>query len=136
MPSQLIPYCQYTVDAVIGTLVKVYDFQQIGQKGYYGASLELSPDCLVTPYLIETWAVLIQAGFLRGHHIFHEKVSLPGSKKFDSRQMITRIYLYLQNITGVASPKPCHVKPAIRYYFKRTGKCLFGRASCDRIRPP
>ncbi len=49
LPNQLIPYCQYTVDAVVGTLLKVYEFQQTGQAGYHGVSLELESDCLVTP---------------------------------------------------------------------------------------
>lgn len=136
LPSQLIPYCQYTVDAVIGTLVKVYEFQRIGQKGYHGASLELPPDCSVTPYLIQTWAVLILAGFLRGHHILHKKFPTPETKQPDSKHIITIIHLYLQSITGVDCPKSYQVKPAVRYHFNRTGKCLFGKASYDRIRPP
>ncbi len=136
LPSQLIPYCQYTVDAVIGTLIKVYEFQCRGQKGYHGTTLELTPDCSVTPYLIQTWAVLILAGFLRGHHTLHEKFPVPGTKQPDSRQIITTIYLYLKSITGVDCPAPCQMKPAIRYHLNRTGKCLFGRTSCDRIRLP
>ncbi len=136
LPSQLMPYCQYTVDAVIGTLIKVYDYQRIGQKGYHGASLELFPDCSVTPYLIQTWAVLIMAGFLRGHHVLHEKYPLPDSKKPDSMQIIATIYLYLQSISGSASPRPCQVKPAILYHFHQTEKFIFGRSSCDRNRPP
>jgi len=136
LPSQLIPHCQYTVDAVIGTLIKVYEFQRIGQKGYHSASLELTPDCLVTPYLIQTWAVLILAGFLRGHHTLHEQFPVPGTKRPGSRQIITTIYLYFQSITGVDCPKPNQMNMAIRYHFERTGKCLFGRTSCDRIRPP
>jgi hypothetical protein len=62
LPNQLIPYCQYTVDSMIGTLLKVYHFQTIGQKGYYAATLELDPDCSVTPYLIVTWAMLVLYG--------------------------------------------------------------------------
>jgi hypothetical protein len=136
LPSQLIPYCLYTVDAVIGTLIRVYDFQQVGQKGYYGANLELNPDCSVTPYLIQTWAVLILSGLLRGHHVLNEKFPLPETKKPDSRQSIATIYLYLQSISGADRPKPCQVKPAIRHYFNQTRKCLFGQSSCDRIHPP
>jgi hypothetical protein len=28
------------------------------------------------------------------------------------------------------------LKTAIRYHFNQTGKCLFGRTSCERNRPP
>jgi len=121
---------------MIGTLIKVYDFQRLGQKGHHGASLELSPDCSVTPYLIQTWAVMVLADLFRGHHVLHEKFPLPEANKPDPRQIITAIYMYLQSIAGVARPKPSQVGPAIRYYFKRTGKCLFGKTFCDRIRPP
>ena len=136
LPHQLIPYCQYTVDAVVGTLLKVYDFQQTGQAGYYGASLELDPDCSVTPYLIQTWAVLFLSGLMRGHHALCEKFSLQVSTMPEPGDTIKTIYLYLQSISDFDSPDRQSVEPAIRYYFNQTGTCLFGRTSCDRIRPP
>lgn len=135
LPFQLIPYCQYTVDAVVGTLLKAYEFQQIGQAGYHRASLELDPDCFVTPYLIQTWAVLLLAGFLRGHHVLRKKFPLQMSTG-PYPNIIKTIYLYLQTISGFDSPNRQSVKPGMRYYFNQTGKCLFGRTSCDRIRPP
>ncbi len=136
LPLQLIPYCQYTVDAVIGTLLKVYEFQRIGRKGYHSASLELDSDCSVTPYLIQTWAVLLLAGFFRGHHILHKKFPLQVSTRPDPRDTIKTIYLYLQSISILDSPDRQSVKSAIRYHFDQTGKLLFGTTSCDRVRPP
>jgi hypothetical protein len=134
LPRQLLPYCQYTIDAVVGTLFKVYKFQQIGQTGYHGASLELDCDCSVTPYLIQTWAMLILSGFLRGHHVLHKKYPLQTSKTSDQRNKIKVIYLYFQSISSVDSN--LNVTSAIQYHFQQTGKCLFGRTSCDRIRSP
>jgi len=136
LPHQLIPYCQYTVEAVVGTLLKVYKFQQIGQTGYHGASLELDPDCSVTPYLIQTWAVLLMSGLMRGHHALCEKFSLRVSSMPGPGDTIKTIYLYFQSISGFASPNRQSIKPAIRYYFNQTGKWLFGRTSCKHIRPP
>ena len=136
LPHQLIPYCQYTVNAVMGTLLKVYEFQQIGQTGYHGASLELDPDCSVTPFLIRTWAVLLLSGFLRGHHVLHAKFPLPMSEKPDPRDIIKTIYLYLQSISGVDGPNRQSVTTAIRYHFHQTQNYLFGTTSCDRNRPP
>ena len=135
LPRQLIPYCQYTVDAVVGTLLKVYKFQQIGQTGYHGASLELDCDCSVTPYLIQAWAMLILSGFLRGHHVLHEKYPLQTSKMPDPRNKIKIIYLYFLSVSGIA-PHRQSVKSAKRYHNQQTGKGLFGRTSCDRIRSP
>lgn len=134
LPRQLIPYCQYTVDAVVGTLLNVYQFQQSGQVGFYGASLELDPDCSVTPYLIQTWAVLLLYGFLRSHHVFYTKFPMPHMP--DPRKAVAAVYLYLQSIGNTDCPNRTSVIPAIRYYFHQTRKCLFGKTSCDRNRSP
>jgi len=137
LPHQLIPYCQYTVDAVVGTLLKVYAYQQIGQTGYHGASIELEPDCLVTPYLVQTWAALILSGFLRGHHVLHAKYTLPPSDKPRQSDKVKTIYLYLQSISDSdCPPNQQGVMAAIQYYFYQTKKCLFGKTSCDRKHPP
>lgn len=136
LPNQLIPYCQYTVDAVVGTLLKVYEFQQTGQAGYHGASLELDSDCLVTPYLIQTWATLLLYGFLRGHHVLHAKFPFSVSQKSDPRKAVQTIYNYLQSIGRVDNPNRRSVVPAIRYHFYQTQKCLFGKTSCERNRSP
>lgn len=134
LPCQLIPYCQYTVDAVVGTLLKVYQFQQTGQVGYHGASLELNPDCSVTPYLIQTWAMLLLHGFLRGHHVLHAK--FPMTHKPDPRKAVLTVYLYLQSISNTDCPNRQSVIPAIKYHFYQTRKSLFGKTSCDRNRSP
>jgi hypothetical protein len=55
LPTQLIPYFQYTVNAVIGTLLLVLHYRQMGQKGFHGASVAVDPDSLLTPWLIACW---------------------------------------------------------------------------------
>jgi len=136
LPCQLIPYCQYTVDAMVGTLLVVYRFQQMGRTGYYGASLELDPDCSVTPYLIQTWAVLLLSGFLRGHHILYKKFPLTEAEKPDLKSTVTAIFLYLQGISGSEGPGPQSAIPSIRYHYKHTGTFLFGKTSSERSRSP
>jgi len=116
-------------------LLKVYEFQRLGQKGYHGASLELDSDCSVTPFLIQTWALLLLAGFLRGHHVLHKKFALQASTRPNPRDIIQTIYLYLQSISGPNLPNQKSIKLAIRYHFNETGKCLFGKTSCDRHPP-
>jgi hypothetical protein len=69
LPIQLIPYFQYTVAAVIGTLLLGYGWCQKGQKGFFGASAEVDPDSLITPYLIVCWLRVIVQGFRRAHHV-------------------------------------------------------------------
>jgi len=67
LPIQLIPYFLYTVNAVIGTLLVAFRFRQMGQKGSFGASINLDPESLVTPWLISCWLVIVLQGLRRGH---------------------------------------------------------------------
>jgi len=57
------------VAAVIGTLLLGYGWWQKGQKGFWGASVEVDPDSLITPYLIVFWLRVIAQGFRRAHHV-------------------------------------------------------------------
>ena len=69
MPIQLIPYFQYTVKAVLGTLLLAYRCRQMGQRGFYGASVEVDPDSFVTPYLVACWLTVVVGGLRRAHRI-------------------------------------------------------------------
>jgi hypothetical protein len=69
LPTQLIPYFQYTVNAVIGALLLGLGFQQMGQKGFHGASVAVDPDSLVTPWLIACWLAVVALGFRRAHAV-------------------------------------------------------------------
>lgn len=69
LPIQLIPYIQYTVAAVIGTLLLGFGLWQRGQRGFFGASVEVDPDSLVTPYLIVCWLQVVLRGFRRAHPV-------------------------------------------------------------------
>ncbi|RKY24132.1 MAG: hypothetical protein DRP79_08210 [Planctomycetota bacterium] len=132
LPYQLIPYHQYTIDAIIGTLLAVYHFQSLGQQGYHGASLDLDPDCLVTPYLVHTWAILIITGLIRGHAVLQGAYPVSSADKATSSTMIRAIYLYLE---AVVSQRRC-VLPAVRRFCHRTNGFLFGVSSGDRSRAP
>jgi len=69
LPVQLIPYFQYTVSAVIGTLLLAFQCRQTGQQGFYGASVGLDPESLVTPWLIACWLAVVLQGLRRGHRV-------------------------------------------------------------------
>jgi hypothetical protein len=78
LPTQLIPYHQYTVNAVIGALLLGLQCRQRGQRGFHGASIAVDPESLVTPWLIAGWlsAVVLSLrrahGFLRGFYQLSE----------------------------------------------------------------
>lgn len=67
LPIQLVPYGQYTVTAIIGTLLLGLGSHLQGQKGFQGAALAVDPDSLVTPYLVACWLALVLNSFKRAH---------------------------------------------------------------------
>ena len=78
LPIQLIPYFQYTVGVVVGTLFLGMGCWQMGQKGFYGASVEVDPDSLVTPWLIACWLVTVVRGLRRSHAVLKQLYDLDG----------------------------------------------------------
>jgi hypothetical protein len=69
LPIQLIPYFQYTVSAVIGTLLMGFRSWQMGQQGFYGATESMHPDSDMTPYLVFCWLAVVLRGLRRGHAV-------------------------------------------------------------------
>jgi hypothetical protein len=78
LPVQLIPYFQYTVGAVLGTLLLGWDYWQKGQGGFWGASVEVDPDSLVTPWLVAFWLAAVLRGLRRGHAVLGRFYDLTG----------------------------------------------------------
>jgi len=135
LPYQLIPYHHYTVDAVISTMLLVINrYRCFGQRGYHGASLDLHPDCLVTPYLIYTWTLLVINGFTGSHHILSQRYPLPCS--LSGKSLVQTIYLYMTSVSKQGCPQVRFVMEAVRFTAGTTGLFLFGRPSGTRIRSP
>jgi len=78
LPIQLIPYFQYTVSAVIGTLLMGFQSWQMGQKGFYGATESVHPDSDITPYLVLCWLAVVVRGLRRGHAALKRFYDLSG----------------------------------------------------------
>lgn len=67
LPIQLIPYFQYTVGAVIGTLFLGVSCWRMGQMGFYGAEASVDSESNVTASLVIYWLMLVVNGLRRGH---------------------------------------------------------------------
>jgi hypothetical protein len=78
LPEQLIPYVQYTADAVVRTILLVVEYRRRGQRGFHGASLEVDPDSSVTPWLIACWLAVVLKGIRRAHPILQARYDLSG----------------------------------------------------------
>jgi hypothetical protein len=67
LPIQLIPYFQYTVAAVIGTLLLGVYHWQTGRVGFRGAEESSHPESNVTAWLVFYWLTVMVRGLRRGH---------------------------------------------------------------------
>jgi hypothetical protein len=76
LPIQLVPYVQYTVAAIIGTLLLGLEARAQGQQGFQGAVLAVDPDSLVTPWLVVCWLALVQGGLRRAHAVLRRWFAL------------------------------------------------------------
>jgi hypothetical protein len=133
LPIQLIPYFQYTVSTVAGTLFLGIGCWQMGQKGFHGASVKVDPESLVTPWLITCWLVAVVRGLRRGHAALRQFYNLDGIHTsgaweeaaayfaaFDLRPKIDRLSLLMD---------------LVYRYSRATGQFLFGTPSQYRSSP-
>ncbi len=135
LPIQLIPYFQYTVEAVVGALLLGMACSEMGHKGFHGASMAVDPDSLVTPWLIACWLVAVIQGLRRGHAALRQFYNLDGVHSsgtweeamayfaaFGLRARIERLTLLMD---------------VVYRYSRRTGQFLFGMPSQYRrsVRP-
>lgn len=71
LPHQLIPYCQYTLAAMIQTLLRVNELQKAGYKGFYHAA----------PLANDVIAAVIWYGSRTKRHLFGTSSSQRSVKK-------------------------------------------------------
>ena len=67
LPIQLIPYFQYTVQAVVGVLLLALKSWESGHRGFHGAAMRVDPDSGVTPWLVSYWVTVLLNGFRQAH---------------------------------------------------------------------
>jgi hypothetical protein len=133
LPIQLIPYFQYTVHAVLATLLLGLICWQTGRRGFYGACLAVDPDSLVTPWLVMYWHGVIIRAFRRAHAIlgrilnFNEVLSTPIGRHWHE---VKSYFLVL----GIKPQTPWwpHFQALLHQYSRSTGQFLFGKPSQQR----
>ena len=136
LPTQLIPYCQYTVKAVIGALLLGLQCRQRGQKGFHGASVAVDPESRLTPWLIACWLSAVLLGFRRAHGFlrgFYNLAEIPITSMTAAWQEVAG-YLTALGLTPQIRWGPVLQGLANRYGGSHR-RFLFGTASQHR-RPP
>ena len=131
LPDQLIPYCQYTVDTVVRTILTVLEFRRRGQRGFYGACLEVDPESSVTPWLIACWLGMMLKGLRCAHPTLRTLYDLTGVRSAGGRiavEMELNSYLIA---FGLSPPdgRVVALRGVVRRFSRRTGRFLFGTPS-------
>jgi len=130
LPIQLIPYFQYTVGAMIGTLLLGMGCWQMGQKGFHGASVAVDPDSLVTPWLITYWLLMVVRGLGRGHAVLRRLYALDGVRTLERAKGWQEAAAYFEAF-GFGPKRNSHalVIDVVGRYSRSTGQFLFGTPS-------
>jgi hypothetical protein len=138
LPIQLIPYFQYTVGAVLETLLLGMGCWQTGQKGFYGASEAVEPDSLVTPWLIACWLVAVIRGLRRGHAVLRRFYDLDGVRTLERAEGWQEAAGYFVAF-GLEPKRDSYalLMDVLGRYSRSTGQFLFGTPSQYRrsVRP-
>ena len=131
LPIQLIPYFQYTVTAVIGTLILGFQYWQMGKRGFYGASVSVDADSLVTPYLVVCWLAVVARGFRRAHAVLRRFYNLSDIEIKPHRAALWKEVSGYFLAFGLKPKIPWtqRVLALCRRYSRSTNRFLFGRCS-------
>ena len=134
LPIQLIPYFQYTVMAVLGTLLLGYRYWLMGHRGFYGASVEVDADSLVTPWLVVCWLAIVARGFRRSHAVLRRFYNLSDIDTRTHRQALFKEVSGYFLAVGLKQKIPWaqRVLTLCRRYSRSTNRFLFGLPSQQR----
>jgi hypothetical protein len=124
LPIQLAPYCQYTVTAILGTLLLGLNVRQQGQQGFQGAVLAVDPDSPITPWLVACWLVLVLNGLKRAHTWLRPWYDLNGIRTQRAWEHLRGYFLAL----GWEAPGSRLIEVLYRYS-RTTRQFLFGTPS-------
>ncbi len=131
LPEQLIPYVQYTVDAVVRTILLVSEHRRRGRRGFHGACLEVDADSLVTPWLIACWVALVLKGLRRAHANLRARYDLSGIRSTvggDAPRGELQMYLVAFG-AWPPSAGPEALVTVVKSYSRQSGGFLFGTPS-------
>ena len=134
LPIQLIPYFQYTVSAVIGTLLFGFACWQKGQRGFVGAMLEVDALSMVTPWLVLCWLGIVARGLQRAHSVlgrFHNLSAIgtqPGIVAWEGVDGYFQAFGWKPQIRW----EPL-LHELVHQYSRTTKQFLFGTPSQQRV---
>jgi hypothetical protein len=114
----------------MGTLLFGLGCWQMGQKGFYGASVkvdEVDPDSLLTPWLITCWLRAVIRGLRRGHGVLRQFYNLDAVRTSGAWEEIAA-YFDVFGLRSKTERLSLLMDPVYRYS-RATGQFLFGTPS-------
>lgn len=135
LPVQLIPYHQYTVQAILGVVLLGLQGWEAGQEGCWHAMRQVEHDAeAITPWLVACWLWVVAKGLGRAHADLCLHYDLMGiGSEHQAQQPWARVAAYAEPLWGRDPPVwPGRISTVVAYYSHRTGRFLFGVASQHR----
>lgn len=135
LPIQLIPYFQYTVQAVIGVLLLALKSWESGQRGFHGAAVRVDPDSGVTPWLVAYWFMVVIRGFRHAHGMLMRWYDLSGIRSLGDAGEMEEAAGYVSCLGWKTKIiQWVLIEPPISRYSIQTRRFLFGVPSQGRSR--
>jgi len=131
LPFQLIPYHQYTVDAVILTLLLGLGCRKAGQTGFWGACGQVDPESLVTPWLVACWLRMVIRGLQRAHAVLRRFYGLEHVRIVRGTRPWEVAEQYASALFPDARDPP--LQKVLTRYVRATSRFLFGTPSQERL---
>jgi hypothetical protein len=137
LPTQLIPYYQYTVHAVTGALLLGLKCRESGYQGFHGAAAQIDADSRLTPWLVAYWLMVVVRWLRRAHHILRLWYDLSGIRSMERRRAWDEAADYFFCLGWKVKIEVLLwslLETTVNRYSRTTKFFLFGTSSQERIR--
>jgi hypothetical protein len=134
LPIQLIPYHQYTVDAVIRSLLLGLGCREAGQAGFWGACCivdRVDPESRLTPWLMTCWLTVVVRGLQRAHAVLRRFYELEHVRIVRGTGPWEIAAQYASALFPDTRDPP--LQKVLTRYGRATSRFLFGTPSQERL---
>jgi hypothetical protein len=137
LPTQLAPYCRYTVRSIVFTLLVAWQAGAEGLGLFSVAEKRLDPESRITGCTLAFWLVLT-AGCLRRGHVELRRIRKLGNIRpgRDQAGMLAEVAAYCRGLWIRGPPGTGGLDEVLRQYSINTGRFLIGIPSQDRHGTP
>jgi len=133
LPCQLAPYCQYTIESMIRTLLLVLVIFEEEQRGILAALGQVPGDHDTTAGLVAYWRGLVLRGLRRAHPILSRRYDLSAvHSAADHHGQLLELRAYCDAFRSRGPPRQQGLRLALHRYSQETKRHLVGTPSQER----